>query len=365
MTLSAGFCLPAWLLIGVFLAACPAGSEEGSVGVTQPTDRSSQTAGETLPSRQPLDASRSQDATPASDTDAAQARRSVRHFPAAPVAERRMLRLLRTAPVKRMRPVGATSVVFQTALVGPVNAAFKLDSRERPRAVVSEVRAYRVARLLGLDNVPPVVVRRLPRATLQQRMHPAYMPAWAKIRHALRDRAEEPRVAAIYWVPGLKDMGVESRSGMRRWRPWLSGDAGVPEAQRSLAADLSRMLCFDYLVGNWDRLSGSNAKGLPSQGRLVLRDHDIALASELAAPLHERLWRRATTVERFSRNFVARLRRLTPDVLRRELARDAGLKASAADAAWVRGLMDRRQALLSHVNSLIGLHGEREVLVFD
>src|SRR5262245_52728072 len=66
-----------------------------------------------------------------------------------------ILRGLGRARLRRVRPVGSTSTVFRSELDVPFRAAFKLATRERPNAALNEVAAYRLARCLGLSNVPP------------------------------------------------------------------------------------------------------------------------------------------------------------------------------------------------------------------
>ena len=69
--------------------------------------------------------------------------------------------------------------------------------------------------------------------------------------------------AAIYWIPDMHELGLDTKDGAARWARWLGQDGELPsrEKYKAQAADVSTMVCFDYLIGNWDRFSGANAQG--------------------------------------------------------------------------------------------------------
>ena len=327
-----------------------------------------------------------------------------------------LLEELRTAPARVFKPVGTTSVVFRVALgarrclqraavdpealetvgspaapqpcttlprqgekthdsdhpraLGPIlktlpriAAAFKPSSRTRRRAAFAEIAAYRLARCLGLRNVVPAIGRRLPIGLIKQRLKPD--DRWPAIEQQLELGQEQALTgAAMYWVPDLRDIGIDRRQGIREWSGWLAVDGVVPENRRVLARDISNMLVFDYLIANWDRFSGSNA--LAQHGtRLVLRDHDVAFPEHLPLKLHRKLLARLLRAQRFSRGLIARLAALSPPALAREIGRDPVLRGRRwLHGKRLAGLLDRRQAVLSHVAALVDLHGEDGVLAF-
>ena len=184
----------------------------------------------------------------------------------------------------------------------------------------------------------------------------------------MTDDADTVRGAAIYWIPELTNVGLENAArGLRRIGEWLHADGELPQASRSLAASLSTMLAFDYLIGNFDRWSGGNVLG-DAAATLRLRARPRPGVSgaderEAASPTVARPAARRALLRRF----YAALKRLTP--------RAASSRSSASDPASARGellcerqfagVFDRREALLSHIDSLIALHGERGVLVFE
>jgi hypothetical protein len=211
------------------------------------------------------------------------------------------------------------------------------------------------------------VSRELPAAAIRDALDPESKQSWSELRGRLGVRDEDAvRGAAIYWIPELTDVGLERRAGLRRMSEWLHADGELPAASRSLAASVSTMMAFDYVIGNFDRWSGGNVQGNAAATIVYVRDHDLAFPARMNEKLHRRLWHDLQRAERFSARFYAALKRLTPGCFEQELARDPG--AAAGELLSKRqfaGVFDRREALLSHIESLIAVRGERGVLVFE
>jgi hypothetical protein len=252
-------------------------------------------------------------------------------------------------------------------LKGTVDAAFKATTGNRPHGPASEVAAYRLARCLQLDNVPPAVSRELPAATIHGLLDPRFERMWPTILERM-GVAEDGvvRGAMIYWIPALSDVGVDKQAGRQRAHEWPRTGGDLPDERRSLAASLSTMIAFDYLIGNFDRWSGDNVLGNREASLVYVRDHDQAFPIGMGERLHRRVLDDLLLLERFSRGFDAQLRRLTRGNLERELARDRdGARGLLLSEHQIADLLDRRQTLLSHIDALIAMHGEREVLAFE
>jgi hypothetical protein len=289
-----------------------------------------------------------------------------RRFAGTDLVENDILRELLDAPARTFKPVGNTSVVFKMELAGRFDAAFKPASRERPQGYLHEIAAYRLARLLGLDNVPPAIARGISRQSLREGIGHEQAEQWRDYADQLLWR-EDGRVrgAAIFWVPGLRDLGLESRRSRETWTGWLRIGGELPEQERALAADLSNALAFDYLIGNPDRFSGGNLKGDSSGSRLYLRDHDLGFPRRLPDGVHRRILRRLLQAERFSRAFFRRLQGLTGERLRDEIALDpAAADGPILDEDQLKSVFDRRDGLWSYIASLVAVYGEDRVLAF-
>ncbi|HJK94222.1 MAG TPA: hypothetical protein RMH85_03135 [Polyangiaceae bacterium LLY-WYZ-15_(1-7)] len=292
-------------------------------------------------------------------------------FPPGDFTHAEILDAIGRTPSRQFKPVGTTSVVFRMRLRSEHTAAFKPRSRQHRAGHLKEVAAYRLARMLALENVPPATVRRVPLGRIRDRMHRRYddEETWEEIRDwVLVEGSGQLPGAAIYWIPAMANLRLERPEAMREWRPWLTLGEPIPEAKRALARDLSRMLAFDYLIANWDRLSGGNMSGLEDGSRLLVRDHNVAFAAPLPEEVHARVLGRLRFAQRFSRAFIERVRRLDREALERALRGTEGeeeVGEPLLGPAQIAGVLERRRVLLSYVGALIDEHGEEAVLAFE
>jgi len=274
---------------------------------------------------------------------------------------------MRTAQSTRFKPVGTSSLVFKTTFTGGAEAAFRPRTRTHARGWTSEVAAYRIARALDMDQVPPAVSRAFSRSELESHLHADFSEDWPALDEQMMGRGDIVWGSLVYWVPGLRDLELDTPRGMATWSRWLAHDAGVVSAdEASLAGDLATMLCFDYLIANVDRWSGGNVRADRTGRRVVIRDHNLAFLSPLPRAQHERVLGHVRRVERFSRSFVLALRALDEPRLRASLAADPAVAAGTTllDDAQIRALFDRREALLSRVAAHLDAYGEVAVLAF-
>ena len=282
-----------------------------------------------------------------------------------------ILRGLSRARLKRVRPVGSTSTVFRSELDVPFRAAFKLPTQARPNAALNEVAAYRLSRCLGLSNVPPAVLRRVSKAAVWQALEPGFAERWSEIEQRLLvDRAGYVEGALIFWIDELHDLGLDSPLELTRYVEWLQLDGELPEDKAPLAQQVSTLLAFDWLIGNWDRWSGGNLAGDAGGRVLYMRDNDSAFATRIPEGLQRRMLEPMQQTQRYSRSFVKAVRALSRESLQRELMRDPEYAArltthrALIDAQSMQALFDRRDTLLSHVAALIDEYGEEKVLNF-
>jgi len=175
-----------------------------------------------------------------------------RSFVGAELDQDVILRYLGAARPVRFKPVGSTSIVYEMVLDGPINAAFKPTTSYRPGSAIAEVAAYRISRLLGMDNVPPAITRTMRRDEIRSRLHPDFADDWDDIeRFTTWDEDGSCSGAAIYWVPEMRSLGLERDGRMRRWSRRLHQEvARIDPDEQALHGDLSRLVDLDYLVGN-------------------------------------------------------------------------------------------------------------------
>ena len=273
-----------------------------------------------------------------------------------------IIEVISTAKSRSFKPVGHSSVVLRMRTVAHVTAALKVRSKAIENGYRYEIAAYRISRLLGLDNVPPAIYRRVAWHEVQNRFHEDKLDQRASIRrHVLWDDDGSAPAAAVYWVKGMRSIGLEDRSN---WESWLR-DGEIPESRAALARDLSTMAVFDFLIGNWDRFSGGNLPIDSSRERAILRDNDRSFSNPLHERRYESLLDGLTGASRFSKSLVRHLSNLDERSLRAELAKDPSQATQPLlNDAQIADLLERRATILSYIAAMIEERGESQVLFF-
>jgi len=267
---------------------------------------------------------------------------------------------------RELRQVGTSSVTLRVDLGAGLMVAFKPRTDAHPRGYLSEIAAYRVARLLGMDNVPPVVGLRLPRTLMQSGFTSEHEEDWEPIREEIRwDAPGVARGAAIYWIPRMRSTELATEAGVDAVAAWLTIDGEVPSESEEVARDLSTLFAFDYLIGNWDRLSGGNVSVTDDGARLFVRDHNVAFRAPLESARYTRMRRNVERTQRFSRSFVERLVSIDRGALERVLAQDPEAEVRPIlDPPQIEGVLHRLRSLLSYISALVALYGEDRVLIW-
>lgn len=269
------------------------------------------------------------------------------------LAEELILDAIRNGRILSRRPVGSTSVNYACDLAGEIDMAFKPKSTTHGEAFLAEIAAFRLNRLLGLSRVPPACSRVVPSATLR-------LPRESPV---VVERDGSVRGAAIYWCPALRDSRIDQERERQRWTGWLRARAPLPDAERVRAEQISTLVAFDTLTGNWDRWSGQNVP-MDSSGHLVYLDNNGAFSE----PWGERMMNAALynlrQVQRFSRSFVERARALTEASVRAEMALDGDPSRPPLNPTQIASLLRRRDALVAYVDELSRRHGAEQILFF-
>jgi hypothetical protein len=311
-----------------------------------------------------------------SDTQAATAREvgsiqptdeSYERFAGSTFGLEQIERTLATSSFRELRPVGTTSVVFRASLDAPFRAALKLATFARPVGPASEVAAFRLSRCLGLTTVPPAVLRRLTASSIELALDPRFAERASQLMtRAALDPQQHVEAAAIFWIEGMRELPIATHQERQPVLQALLQGSLVTGDVQLMAAQFSDLAVFDLLLGNADRWSGGNTQGDATGQWLYIRDHDLAFPAHVTAEVEYRLSAQLMQVERFSRSLILRLRTLTPELLQQEWSKDPELSRRSN---WLRdrvlpGVLERRQKVLAHVQSLIDRYGENAVLSF-
>ena len=287
----------------------------------------------------------------------------LRRFVGGVIDQDRILEQIAGAYPRTLRQVGTSSVTLRVEL-GVLRVAYKPRTDAHPRGYLAEIAAYRVARSLEMDNVPPVLGLQMPRRVMQAHFESEHEGEWEPIREEIRwDAPGVARGAAIYWIPAMRSSPLATEAGVGEVAAWLEVDGDVPAESNDVARDLSTLFAFDYLIGNWDRLSGGNVSTTEEGDRLFVRDHNVAFHAPLTGARYARIRRNLERVQRFSRSFIERVEALDEAALVASLEADPeAAERPILNEAQIAGVMSRRRGLLSYVGALVALHGADRVL---
>lgn len=266
--------------------------------------------------------------------------------------ETQILEALRRGRISNTRQVGNTSINFYCDFPGDVDGSYKPSETLHVEHYRSEIAAFRVNQLLGLERVPPAVLRRV---TLQE------LPAGRTNRVLFRNGVAVG--AMIYWVPVLRLLGIFSGPAVERWTNALIAGAPIPPDQRRRVEEISTLVVFDYIIGNWDRWHGTNTL-VDGQGRMVYRDNNGGFLEPMPRWKAERMLSFLQRVQRFSRTLIDRARALTYESLVAAIAPDADEGRPLLNERQLRAVMQRRDTLIQYVDALVQIHGEDEVYAF-
>ena len=269
-----------------------------------------------------------------------------------------------TALPVRGKSIGHTSVVFKLSLDNGQFAAYKPRSHVGGERFHGEIAAYRLARAWGIDNVPPVIARSFSAAALRGSvaLDPKALDLFS--REVVAENDGNVRGALIPWIGNLEFLPLETAKERSRWGAWLdSKDAGeLDDCDASMAAQISTMILFDTMTGNWDRWSGGNI-GLSRLGthngcdKVLYIDNDGAFFDPVpAAPLASQL-ALLKKMTRFSRSFVTNLRAVAEADLQTALGDEVPgkplLSRSIVDAFFA-----RRKTVLAAIDEKITANGD-------
>ncbi len=245
------------------------------------------------------------------------------------------------------KAIGHTSVVLKVRLEGGLEAAWKPNTRRGKNRFRGEVAARRLALALGLDAVPEAGARCFTREELLRLTSgPTRELLEAEL---VADPDGRVPGAIIPWIQGLTFPAIEGEPLRSRWRTGLgrSHDGGADEDPAFLA-DMSTLIVFDAITGNWDRMSGANVGRDPRTGRLLFVDNDGAFYEAPPPDGLARNTRLLHATKRFSARFVAALEALDEGALPTIMGRDHQGRPLLSDKA-LEGLAARLRETRAYV----------------
>jgi len=275
-----------------------------------------------------------------------------------------LLDRVRQQPIVRVKlNHGGSSLSFRVDFADGSRAAFKPAQTNLQTIPRREVAAYRLNRLLGLNAVAPAAPRMVSRDELFAHLHPETVPALPRIRaETLFNPLGRTAGVIMYWIPEIKDSGLDTPEGVAESVQWLTQGTPITPDKRSVAAQVSNLIVFDFLISNPDRYSGGNMKMSPDGSHLYFMDNTMAFFLDPDGNGKTRPALQRT--QRFSRSLYRALDRVSVTGLEQELAREKDSPYEILTAAEMRAVVSRRDVVKKHIDGLIAMYGEPNVLVF-
>jgi hypothetical protein len=271
---------------------------------------------------------------------------------------------LRSQPIARMKlNKGGSSLSFRVDFADGSRAAFKPAQTNLQTIPRKEVAAYWVNRLLGLSAVAPATPRMLSREEIFSRLHPETAPLLPRIRsETVFDPRGNTAGVMMYWIPAIRDSGLDTPEGMAETTQWLTVGRAIPATKHGLAAQLSDLLVFDFLIANPDRYSGGNMMTNADGSRLYFMDNTLSFFIEPEG--NERTRAALHRAQRFSRQLHEALGRISELALAQVLAQASEGEYEILTKPEIRAVVSRRDYVRKHIDSLIATHGAPAVLYF-
>jgi hypothetical protein len=271
---------------------------------------------------------------------------------------------LRSQPIVRMKfNRGGSSLSFRVDFADGSRAAFKPAQTNLQTIPRREVAAYRINRLLGLGAVAPATPRMVTRDEIFAHLHPETIPMLPRIRaETVFDPRGNTAGVMMYWIPVIKDSGLDTPEGMHESTRWLTQGQSIPAEKHALAAQLADLLVFDFLISNPDRTSGGNMLTNADGSRLLFMDNTLSFFIE---PQGSDKTRAALArSQRFSRRLYHALDRISVATLTATLAQASEGDYEILTKPEMRAVVSRRIYIQKYIDGLVATYGAGEVLYF-
>jgi hypothetical protein len=275
-----------------------------------------------------------------------------------------LIQRLRTQPISRLKlNHGGSSLSFRVDFADGSRAAFKPAQTNLQTIPRKEVAAYRINRLLGLSAVAPATPRMVSRDELFAHLHGDTQPALPRIRsETIFDPRGNTAGVMMYWIPTIKESGLDSNEGIAQTTQWLSMGQVIPADKHALATQVSDMVVFDFLIANPDRYSGGNMMTNEDGSRLYFMDNTLSFFIEPEG--NEKTRTALHRVQRFSRHLYEALGRISETVLGQVLNGASQGEYEILTKPEIRAVVSRRDYVRRYIDGLIAAHGADEILYF-
>lgn len=258
---------------------------------------------------------------------------------------------------------GGSSVSLRLTFKDGSRAAFKPDQHHEHTVPRFEIAAYRLNRMLGLSRVPPATWRRFSKSEIFERLDAKSKFAVPRILEEVKwDQDGTVAGEVSVWIPVIRPIHLETFEFRRKWVRWLAPYDYLWQEEYSLAAQISNMILFDFLLNNPDRFSGNNTQADGRRKRLYYMDNTYAFyPNGRGTPTCRQYLRIA---RRYSEKMIRNVRRLDLHMVRTEVADPGGAPWPVLKDIEIDALLQRKENLLREITRNIAHFGWENTVVF-
>jgi hypothetical protein len=263
---------------------------------------------------------------------------------------------------------GGSSVSLRLDFADGGRAAFKPDQTNMQSVPRKEVAAYRVNRLLGLESVAPAIAGAYPREDVVAAMTPEALGLVPRFDAEVPSTEDGMVTGSLaWWIPEIVDakigeFHIDSVDGIVLWKRFLTIGEAIPREYATILPQVSEMVAFDFLIDNFDRWSGSNAKASPDGKHLYFMDNALSFGLEETGQLKVRIYLKRS--QKFSRHLYEALVKLDVDDVTDAMMTDTGPWPRLLTDEEIASMMKRRDYMVAYIDELIAAKGEAAVLAF-
>jgi hypothetical protein len=255
-----------------------------------------------------------------------------------------------------------SSLTFRLFFYDGSSAAYKPDQYHdgsRPR---KEIAAYRVNCALGLHRVPPATSRVIRLKRLLSRLARSDHDLIPRIRKEARVWYGLLRGEVSWWIPKIRPVRINTRKARQEYEGWLNAARPLPKDKTEWAAQISTMIVFDYVINNVDRFTGGNTVTTPDGKFLFFMDNTFSFFPTPRRN-NENLTR-LRRIQRFSARLYRALKRLTPELLKAEIAKEGKAPWPILYRSEFNAVIRRKDTAVKHIEKVIAEVGRRKALSF-
>jgi hypothetical protein len=258
---------------------------------------------------------------------------------------------------------GGSTISLRLHFKDGSSAAFKPDQFHEATVPRYEIAAYRINRLLGFSRVPPATWRTITRKELFKKSKKMkYYNKKRILREVKFNKDGTINGEVSHWVPSIASIPLETLAWRSKWLSWLSPWDVLFKRQFIMAAQISNIILFDFIINNPDRFTGNNTLSTPNRKYLYFMDNTFSFYPNPKGSGMANIYMRR--VKRFSKTIISRLKALNETMIKKELAKIKNPPWTILTNREIKGVLKRRDYLMAHIVKTIAQYGWGKCVVF-